>query len=285
MANENDNLDGPKTKPLRKTSAVPLRKETVRVTLKATPGGTAGAPGSAPAPAPPRPPSVATAPLDGPVTSTIEEAKPKSNNKGNPNNLPEITSAIPLRQETMRVTLKADNSGMPMAPAPSSKTSTGAPAAPAPPSAPSRAETPTVPLGGGVPAVPSPPTSTPTVPISTPAEPTQEIGVSSTKQPLPTATVPIQQNTQPMGNTMGTVAPMPAAHTSWEDEVNKGEKAALVLSAVALFAALIAVGTQVYHSNHWVKEHKEGDLMSIFSTKQIKFEKKKLASDYITINK
>lgn len=284
MANENDNLDGPKTKPLRKTSGVPLRKETVRVTLKATPGGTA-APGSAPAPAPPRPPSVATAPLDGPVTSVLSKPKPKTKaNKGNPNNLPEITSAIPLRQETMRVTLKADTSGMPIAPSPSSKMSGGAPTVPLGSSAPP-APAPTVPLGSEVPAAPvSIPESAPTVPISSPVVPTQEIGVSSSNQPLPTATVPLPQNTAPMGNTMGTIAPMPAAHTSWEDEVNKGEKSALVLSAVALFVALIAVGTQVYHSSHWVEEHKEGDFLSIFSAKKVKFETKKLASDYITTN-
>ena len=41
-------------KPMKKTSAVPLRKETVRVTLKANPSdnGNSGAAGSPPAPAP-----------------------------------------------------------------------------------------------------------------------------------------------------------------------------------------------------------------------------------------
>ena len=40
MTDEND------PKPMKKTSAVPLRKETVRVTLKATPDSGAGSDGS-----------------------------------------------------------------------------------------------------------------------------------------------------------------------------------------------------------------------------------------------
>ena len=46
--------EGNNPKPTKKTSAVPLRKETVRVTLKANPSdnGNAGAAGSPPAPAP-----------------------------------------------------------------------------------------------------------------------------------------------------------------------------------------------------------------------------------------
>ena len=46
--------EGNNPKPMKKTSAVPLRKETVRVTLKANPSdnGNAGAAGSPPAPAP-----------------------------------------------------------------------------------------------------------------------------------------------------------------------------------------------------------------------------------------
>jgi len=46
--------EGNNPKPMKKTSAVPLRKETVRVTLKANPSdnGNSGAAGSPPAPAP-----------------------------------------------------------------------------------------------------------------------------------------------------------------------------------------------------------------------------------------
>lgn len=275
MANDNDEVPGPKTKPLRKTSAVPLRKETVRVTLKATPAGASGAP-RPPAPAPPKPPSVATTPLDGPPATTVLEAETSNSS------LPEVTSAVPLRQETMRVTLKADNSGAPMAPAPTIPLGGGGGAVPPAPATPA----PTIPLGGGS-TPPAPATPAPTIPLggglASPTVPiaTQQMG-STTGQPLPTATVQLQQ-TQPMGSSMGNIAPMPSSHTSWEDEVNKGEKMTLILSIAALVIAIVAVGTQVAHSKHWIDEHKDGDMLEMFSTKTVTFDQKTSAGEYKTI--
>ncbi|MFT4550342.1 MAG: hypothetical protein ACI8XO_003952 [Verrucomicrobiales bacterium] len=62
---EEDNKPKPPAKPTTKTSTVPLKKETVRITLRAKPGaGTEGAPAppKPPAPRPPAPPSAAGAP-------------------------------------------------------------------------------------------------------------------------------------------------------------------------------------------------------------------------------
>jgi len=299
MANDNDELQGPKTKPLRKTSAVPLRKETVRVTLKATPTSATGAP-RPPAPAPPKPPSVATTPLE---TSPIDDAPKQETGfiQGKDAALPDETSAVPLRQETMRVTLKSDTSGAPMAPTPSVKapTPTPAPASPAPSTPAPATPAATIPLGGGGgPAVPQPATPAATVPLQTTGVPaatvplaTQPLGNLGASQPLPKATVELQQ-TQQITAPLGTAAApmtMPSLQQEWEEEISRGHGMTKILSIVALVVALAALGAQAWHSKAWLKEHYKEDWAKLTSpdTQEYEstFKKKKNAKEYITVNK
>ena len=306
MANENDEVKGPKTKPLRKTSAVPLRKETVRVTLKATPAGASGAP-RPPAPAPPKPPSVATTPLE---TSPIDEepkeaavaAAPTKANDGV--DLPDVTSSVPLRQETMRVTLKSDNSGAPMAPAPSAGAAAATPAptvplgssSPAAPTTPQPA--PTVPLGSGAPTTPQPAAPAPTVPLgggnatvplatqplATQPLATQPLGGTGSSQPLPKATVELQQ-TQQLTAPLGGPSQMPTIQTAWEEEVTRGQGVIKALAIVAFVVALAALGTQLMHSRHWLKEHFRDDWAVLAKPDKVNLSDKKAASEYITTKK
>jgi len=262
MDKDNDDVKGPKTQPLKKTSAVPLRKETVRVTLKATPAGAGGAP-MAPAPAPPKPPGPSTTPLE---TSPIGEAKEAVKAEGGAE-LPDVTSAVPLRQETMRVTLKADG-GAPMAPTPSPAApkqaaepaptvplgggpATAQPAAPAPTvplgdagSAPVATPAPTVPLGGG-------PAGAATVPLAT--QPLQ----SGSSQPLPKATVQLQQ-TQQLTSPIGGPSAVPTIQTVGEDDQARQSGVANILSLVAFFVALGALAVTIAHASKW-KEYNFGN--------------------------
>lgn len=287
MANENEEIKGPKTKPLRKTSAVPLRKETVRVTLKATPAGASGAP-RPPAPAPPKPPSVATTPLE---TSPIDQEPKAATGEVD---LPDVTSAVPLRQETMRVTLKADNSGASMAPTPS-VSSAPAPTVPlggGGPATPMAQPAPTVPLGA-VPSVPqlaAPAPTVPlgggssTVPLATQPLATQPLGGTGSSQPLPKATVELQQ-TQQLTAPLGGPSQMPTIQTAWEEEATRGDGMKKVLAIAAFVVALAAIGTQLMHAKHWLEEHKDGDWAVLAKSEPVTFKTKAAASEYKTVNK
>lgn len=201
-ANTNYDLmsDEKDPKPLKKTSAVPLRKETVRVTLKATPdAGKAPPPPPAPSAAKPPAPSAAKPPAPAPT--------------------------IPL------------------------KTAGSGPAAPPAPA-------PTVPLktaAGTRPATPAP-----TVKLNTPGAPgagTAGLGAAGgASQPLPKATVQLQQ-TQPMGTP---ASPSQAATIRTADDDDSasgtGEGALAGLSVVALILALIVLGVQIATANIWVND-------------------------------
>ena len=282
MADDND-VKGPKTKPLRKTSAVPLRKETVRVTLKATPAGASGAP-RPPAPAPPKPPSVATTPLE--TSSDTEDlafdtTAPITVNSES--QLPDVTAAVPLRQETMRVTLKAGTSGAPMAPTPSSPVASApsgqsTPTVPLTPNAniPAEPAAPTIPLGNtSTPSTPQPAAPAPTIPIASSSVP---LGTASS-QPLPKATVELQQ-TQQLGAPLGGAAQMPNLQNQWEEEMDRGVGMLKMLSIAAFVVALLALGAQLMHSKHWLDQHKEGK-WSELSNPTPKFKTKKTANDFV----
>lgn len=240
------------TQPIKKTSAVPLRKETVRVTLKA-PGAKPGvAPAgveSKPAPAPTMQLGSAAgqAPKKLAAAPTIPLSPPSVSV-----DLPDVTSAVPLKQETMRVTLKADKNGNP----------TGPPAAPAP----------TIPLGGARPPAAATPAPTmklggaPTVPLAT-----QPLGGPSTSalggvasQPLPKATVELQQ-TQQLTQGLGSPTQAASIQVSDGDEAQReGFGAALPLSIVAFVLSLGVLYFQFSHARIWVDEHEAGDTMTIF---------------------
>jgi len=229
-----------KTQPLKKTSAVPLRKETVRVTLKATPGGVKDGPpmpSAAPAPAPPTSPAPAPAPSASPMAPPSSDAPafPDGSEKSKDVDLPDVTTAVPLKAETMRVTLKAENKTPPT-------DSLGAP-----PTGPKLAATaPTIPLSGGS-------ASPATVPLAT--QPLNNQGGSS--QPLPQATVQLQQ-TQPLTQPLGAAqagAQAPTIQTFQDDDSSRGgDKFAGGLAVAAFFAALIVLGVQLNHMIKWVDD-------------------------------
>jgi len=260
-----------KTQQIKKTSAVPLRKETVRVTLKA-PGAKPGAPippsaptaslqpsktptvklGEAGAQAPkttPIPAPAPTIPLGGSVGAPKAPASmtPNTSQVEVKVDLPDVTSAVPLKQETMRVTLKADKGGAPGAPAPA----------------------PTIPLGNSA-APPRPAVAAPTVPLGAPAPTiplggTQPLQPNAASQPLPKATVQLQQTQQ---LTQGLGAPSQAAtiQTVSDDDLEnkRGSGAALPLSIVAFVLSLVVVYFCFNHASIWVDEHADGDTMRVF---------------------
>lgn len=248
-----------KTQPLKKTSAVPLRKETVRVTLKA-PG--AGAPAPAPPAAPSAPAPAPTIPLGGGVPTapptksmTPDTDKVQAKAPGNVE-LPDVTSAVPLKQETMRVTLKAgEEDGAPAAPAP-------APSAPVP--------APTIPLGSGTPkpAAPAPtvqlntgsaPTGPTTVPLAT-----QPLGAGGASQQLPKATVQLQQ-TQQLTTPIGGASQVATIQTANDDDIETKEGQGLMigLSVTAFIASAVLFYFSWDHATVWIDEHKKGDMMKI----------------------
>lgn len=91
---------------MRKTSSVPLRKETVRVTLKSVPTGALGETQPVADKAAPTPPAPS---VPQPKAMSQDDTPPSGEPRTGRNpNVPDVTSAVPLKQETMRVTLKAD---------------------------------------------------------------------------------------------------------------------------------------------------------------------------------
>ncbi len=144
----------------------------------------------------------------------------------------------------MRVTLKADRSGAPVTPAPA----------------------PTIPLGN---AIPKPAVSAPTVPLATggatvplATKPLQKAGSS---QPLPKATVQLQQTQQ---LTQGLGSPSQAATiqtVSDEDvETRRGSSAALPLSIIAFVLSLVVLYFSYDHAKVWLGD--DGDIMQVFES-------------------
>ena len=262
---KDNNQQPPKTTPLKKTSAVPLRKETVRVTLKA-PGARPGAPAPpmanvkpaktptvklgevAQAPKSSTPPPAPTIALGGmvrpPTPVKVPTALKKTDNVQTQVILPDVTSAVPLKKETMRVTLKANKSGAPAMPAPA----------------------PTIPLGN---AIPRPAMSAPTVPLNTGGAgatvplATQPLQKAGSSQPLPKATVQLQQ-TQQLTQGLGTPSQAATIQTVSDDDVEsrRGSGIALPLSIVAFVLSLVVFYFGFQHSKVWLGE--DGEFMDIF---------------------
>lgn len=229
MSQQNNNETQPlATEPvepqaMRKTSTVPLRKETVRVTLKSTPAGAKKA--EAPRPPAPRPPM--------PTAMSRDTAPqiPKPSSAHNPD-IPDVTSAVPLKQETMRVTLKADppKISAPAAPAPATRL-----AAPAP----------TVPLNVA-PAL----TGQPTVALAT--------------HSLPKATVQLQQ-TQQLGQPASPQGVATFQTAAEEDSDSSNSNLLQTLAIIAFVLSLLLLYMQVQRAGIWVKAHEGGSYGAIFS--------------------
>lgn len=175
--------------PSKQTSSVPLKKETVRVTLKA-----------ADAPAVPS----ATVPLAPPVRPPVPGGAPRP---------PSAAPTVPLRP-----------AGAATAPAPTIKLATSA--------APLTPASPTVPL-----KPPGSPAATPT---------------------LPKATVQLQPPTTPMG----TSAPTPTLVMDDDEEQEPQEGLINILAGVGFAAAILVLAFQLMLANVWISAEdnpKSGD--------------------------
>lgn len=164
------------------------------------------------------------------------------------------TSAVPLKKETVRVTLKAsDNSPKDAAPAP--------PAAPKPP-----APAPTIPLkpaSTGAPSPPRPAAPAPTVQLKAPGATTAPKTTPLKTQPLtsppgggtqalPKATVQLGSATQALGAPTALSATQATIQTAVDDEDEKSDTVAGVLSLVAFLIALVVLGLQLMTTGKWI---------------------------------
>lgn len=141
------------------------------------------------------------------------------------------TSAVPLKKETVRVSLKAEPS------------QTGPPPAPAP----------TIPLQtasvGGPPSPSGAPAPAPTIPLKTQAS-TVALSSPGGTQPLPQATVQLQ-NTQPLGAPTAPTAPQMGtiSTTDVDDEESDTIPTITSILAFVLALAIIAIGIMTWTSN------------------------------------
>lgn len=161
------------------------------------------------------------------------------------------TSAVSLKQETVRVTLKPDSApgGAPTPPpAPPAPTiplkTAGAPAAPSAPSAPAPA--PTIALKTApAPATPGGPS---TVPLASPPA-TGPIGGAGGTQPLPQATVQLQSTQQLGAPTAPTMAGIGTIATTDDvDDENDNIPTILSIISFVLSIAVLAVGIMTWTS-------------------------------------
>ena len=222
---------------MKKTSAVPLRKETVRVTLKANPSdhGNSGAAGYPPAPAP-------TIPLRAPVSGPPAVPPPAP------------TAPTPPRAPIAPPTIKLQTAPNPVAaPTVAASSFAGAKNLVPPPrpstlkiASPDFEEPKTTDT-----AVPEP---APTVGLDTPGT-DQPAGASS--QPLPKATVQLQpsqlMSVPAEGGGDSLLSTVSLADTE-EAAAQRAEGTATVLSAIALVAAVIVLGVQLGTANIWVND-------------------------------
>jgi len=193
------------TQPMTKTSAVPIRKETVRVTLKAPPQGGTG-------------PTAPPAPIAPPTGSVPTSAKP-----------PTPAPTIPL---------KTTGHVSPV-PAPTVRLQTGPGSGPATKLA----------------------TPAPTVRLNTPGggPGTVPLATGPASQQLPKATVQLTQ-TQPMDHP-STPSQAATIRTADDDDASSGGAGAVMaLSVVSMVAALVVLGVQLATASIWVN----GDWSKLF---------------------
>lgn len=166
------------------------------------------------------------------------------------------TSAVPLKKETVRVTLKAtpESGEAPKPPAPTAARQGDSPPAPAP----------TIPLRTAGPPAPTtsrPAAPAPTVqlrapgagiaPKTTPLK-TQPLSSPAGTQALPKATVQLGSATQALGApTALSVKTGATIHAAVEDEEESSDTLPNVLSIVAFVVALAVLGLQLMTSLKW----------------------------------
>lgn len=196
---DNKTQPTPPPSPVAKTSAVPLKKETVRITLRARPGAGVTQPKELTTPVP----SVGTSPIPSvsgavpaPRTATAPVTPAPVSKSTSPIQLP----SAPLPPPAVRPSTAPVQVPPPSVPAPSVNRATSqvrldqSPAAPLPPPAPSIPR-PVAPAGGPPSALGRPPIA-PTVPMAkAPSGPPSAPGAP--RAPLPAATVPLGKAPSP----------------------------------------------------------------------------------------
>lgn len=218
--------DNEKKNPSKQTSSVPLKKETVRVTLKA-----ADAPPAVPSATLPTTPPPAAPPAVKPPTPTVA-LKPPSAPVSPPTTPKPPTATIPVP------------SGAPTAPR-----------APAP--------APTIPLrtaGGSRPPTVGAPTirlATTNAPIGAPT-----IALKTAKAPLPggaptvalpKATVALNPPTKPLSPTSAAATQRPTLSAQEDgDDESGSDTFTKILAGVGLVAALVVLGLQLKVANIWI---------------------------------
>ena len=182
------------------------------------------------------------------------------------------TSSVPLKKETVRVTLKAadappavPSATVPMAP-PVRPPVPGAPPTPTggPPRPPAPA--PTIPLrtAGAAPAM----APAPTIRLATSA-PTGAVkpGGASPTMALPKATVQLQVPTQPLGTSFSAPSQMSTMQADNDEEETGNDGLASILSGVGLAAAVIVLAFQLMAASNWIsaedRGEKKGDWMQL----------------------
>lgn len=174
-----------------------------------------------------------------------------SDNENQPPAPSKQTSSVPLKKETVRVTLKAadspavPSSTVPLAPPVRPPTPTGAPRPPTPSAAmpprpagaPAAAPAPTIRLATSTAPIGS---ATPTIPLRTP-------GATPT---LPKATVQLQPPTSPLGASSPSQAPTLMVADDEEEETE--DNLTKILAGVGLAAALLLLSLQLVLANKWI---------------------------------
>jgi hypothetical protein len=197
-----------------------------------------------------------------------------SDNENQPPVPSKQTSSVPLKKETVRVTLKA-------ADAPPAVPSATVPLAP-----PVR---PPMPGGAPSPTVPRPTTPAPTTPLRPAGAPTMggapaptirlataapaaRPGGAPTLPPggsptLPKATVQLQVPTQPLGTSFPSASQAATHKVEDEEEEEASEGVVKILAGVGLAAALLVLGFQLRLAQTWISVEdspKPGDWSQLF---------------------
>lgn len=214
--------------PSKQTSSVPLKKETVRVTLKAADAPKASPTGAPPAPAAPKPTAAAPKP---PAPSA-----PKPPTATAPGGAPPAPSApgggapsAPAPAPTIQ--LKTAPANAPGAPAPTIKLNT-------PGTAPAQPGAPTAPAGGapagGAPGAPGPTVA------------------------LPKATVQLNPPTQPLGSSAAPASQMATMKVSEEESSTGNEGIVNVLAILGFLGAAAVIALQLMTSAVWLGTDSDG---------------------------
>ncbi|MES2438479.1 MAG: hypothetical protein V4584_05415 [Verrucomicrobiota bacterium] len=197
-----------------------------------------------------------------------------SENENQPPAPSKQTSSVPLKKETVRVTLKAadappavPSATVPIAPPVRPPVPGGPPtAAGGPPRPPAPA--PTIPLRtAGAPTM----APAPTIRLATTAAPTGPVRPAGGAPPtmaLPKATVQLQAPTQPLGTSFSSPSQMSTLQADDDDDdVDTNDGLSKILAGVGFAAALVVLALQLSTASTWISAEDsptQGDWMQLF---------------------